>query len=428
MLDPSLALATLPLLAFAGVGAPLLAGTLERGLGRRRVALRSALGAELAEAVAGTRDLLAFGRARDKVGEISALGRKLAREERRAALAGGLREGLQELSAGLAAWVVLFLAIPLVEGGVIGAVFIALAAMTASASFEAVRPLGEALQSLDRSRAAGERVFEMADSEPVVGEPADPLPAPAGRAVEFDRVTISYEGDGLPALREVSLSLAAGQKVAVVGPSGSGKTTLANLLLRFWDPSSGEVRLDGEDLRHYAQEDVRAAFSVAAQDAHLFDVSLRENLLIARPDASDGELWSALKTAQLGEFVGGLPRGLDTRVGELGSRLSGGEHRRLAVARALLKEAPFLVLDEPTADLDAATERRLMGAVLDLADDEGRGLVLITHRLVGLERMDGILVLEAGRLVERGTHGELMRTNGTYRRMVGVQDQMLAER
>ena len=427
-LDPSLALATLPFLVFAGVGAPLLAGTLERGLGRRRAGLRSALGAELAEAVAGRRDLLAFGRAGDRARGISDLGRKLAREERRSAFAGGLREGLQELSAGLATWVVLLLAVRLVEGGGIGAVFLALAAMTASASFEAVRPLGEAIQSLGRSRAAGERVFEIADSEPTVGDPAGPLPTPTGRAFEFDRVTFSYEGDGSPAISDVSFSLTAGQKVAVVGPSGSGKTTLANLLLRFWDPSSGSVRLDGEDLRDYAQQDARAAVAVAAQDAHLFDTSLRDNLLLARPDASDGELWSALETARLGGFVGGLPLGLDTRVGELGSRLSGGEHRRLAVARALLKEAPFLVLDEPTADLDATTERRLMETVLDLADDEGRGLVLITHRLVGLERMDGILVLEAGRLVERGTHGELMRKNGAYRRMVGVQDGMLVGR
>jgi ATP-binding cassette, subfamily C, bacterial CydCD len=427
-LDPSLALATLPFLAFAGLGAPLLAGLVERGLGRRRAGLRSSLGAELAEAVAGMRDLLAFGRAGDRGKEISGLGRMLARVEQRAALAGGLREGLHELSAGLATWAVLVLAVPLVAAGRVDGVFLALVALTALASFEAVRPLGEALQSLGRSTAAGERLFEVADSEPAVEDPDRPLPAPNGRSFGFDRVSLRYEEGDAPALTDVSLFLAAGEKVAVVGPSGSGKTTLAGLLLRFWDPSSGAVLLDGEDLRLYAQEDLRAALSVAAQDAHLFDASLRDNLLLAKPGASDGELWSALKAAQLGGFVGGLPGDLDARVGELGSRLSGGERRRLAVARALLRESPFLVLDEPTSDLDAGTEQRLMGAVHHHVGARGCGLLLITHRLVGMERLDRILVLEEGRLVEQGGHGELMQRDGLYRRMVDVQDRMLAGR
>ena len=186
--------------------------------------------------------------------------------------------------------------------------------------------------------------------------------------------------------------------------------------------------LDGENLRSYAQDAVRATLSVAAQDAHIFDASLRDNLLLARPGALDGELWSALKAAQLGDFVGNLARDLDTRVGDLGSRLSGGERRRLSVARALLGDGPFLVLDEPTADLDPETERRLMDAVHGHVGGRGRGLLLVTHRLVGMEKMDKILVLEEGRLVGRGTHGELMQSGGLYRRMVEIQDRMLADR
>ena len=402
--------------------------TLERGLGRRQVRLRSALGTELVEAVGGIRDLLAFGRVEDRQRRISEIGRKLGREGRRASLASGLREGLHDLSAGLAMWVVLFLAVPLVEQGEVGAVYLALLAMVTLAGFEAVRPLGETSQVLGRSLAAGERLFEISDTGPAVTEPTEPLAAPAGRALGLTRVTFRYEEAEPAVLEDVSFRLDRGKKVAVVGPSGSGKSTLVDLLLRFWDPSSGAVRLDGEDLRRYRGDDIRAVSAVAAQNAHLFDATVRENLLLARPDAGDGELWVTLDKAQLDAFVRGLPHQLDTPVGEFGTRLSGGEQRRLVVARAFLKEAPFLVLDEPTADLDTETERRLVEAVHEHADAGNRGLLLITHRLVGMDRMDRILVLAGRRIVERGTHETLMLAGGAYRRMVEAQDRMLAGR
>ncbi len=400
--DPRLALVTLALLGFAGLGVPLLVGILERGLGRRQVRLRSVLGAELAEVMGGIRDLVAFGRTEDRRREIFEIGRELGRAQRRTAFATGLREGLHDLSAGLATWAALFLAVPLVEAGGVGGVYLALLAIVTLASFEAVRPLGEAHQALGRSTAAGERLFEVSDAGPAVTEPAEPLAAPAGRSLEFENVAFRYEADEPPVLEDVSLRLAPGEKVAVVGPSGSGKSTLVDLSLRFWDPSAGTVRLDGEDLREYAQEDARACYAVAAQDAHLFDATVRENLLLADPGAGDDELWPALEKAQLDGFVKNLPHGLDTSIGEFGTRISGGERRRLIVARAFLKNAPFLILDEPTADLDAGTERRMMEAVHDHVDAGGRGLLLITHRLVGLDRMDEVLVLGKSRIVERG--------------------------
>ena len=427
-LDPTLALTSLLCLMFAGLGVPLLAGAIERGIGRRQVRLRSALRAGLVEGIGGMRDLLAFGRAGERLRDISGIGLKLARVQRRTALAAGLREGLHDLSAGLALWTVLFLAVPYVEDGRISGVYLAFVAMATLASFEAVRPLGEAFQALGRTTAAGQRLFEISDSEPAVLDVPEPIPAPEGNVVEFDRASFRYEGDGAPALEDVSFALTAGGKIAVVGPSGSGKSTLVRLLLRFWDPTSGTVRLDGEDLRLFAQGDARSMFSVAAQDAHVFDASLRENLLLGDSRATERELLSAMEKAQLLRFVENLPYGLETRAGEQGSRLSGGERRRLTVARALLKDAPFLVLDEPTADLDAQTERRIMEAVHDHVEAGGHGLLLITHRLAGLERMDEILVLDGGRIVERGTHGELMDFDGAYRRMVGIQDRMLADR
>jgi ATP-binding cassette subfamily C protein CydC len=301
-------------------------------------------------------------------------------------------------------------------------VYLALLALLTLSSFEAILPLGEAFQSLGGSVAAGERLFEIADEEPGITDPQEPLSAPEGREVVMDHLSFRYAPDETPVLSDISFRLGAGEKIAVVGPSGSGKSTLASLLLRFHDPTEGRVMLDGADLRHYAQEESRAVFAVAEQEGHLFSGSVRENLLLAGPESGDAELAVALRRARLS-----LPDGLDAQVGEGGSRLSGGERRRLVVARALVREAresPVLVLDEPTAGLDTATERRLLDAVHEAA--RGRSLLLITHRLVGLERMDEIIVLDGGRVVERGTHDELLAAGGMYRRMVEVQNRMIA--
>jgi ABC-type multidrug transport system fused ATPase/permease subunit len=218
----------------------------------------------------------------------------------------------------------------------------------------------------------------------------------------------------------VSFSVPRGAHVALVGPSGSGKSTLLRLALRFWDVSSGAVRLDGHDVRSVALDDLRAAYALVTQDTYLFDETLRHNLLLARPAASDDELMDALEAAQLGAFVRDMPVGLGTRVGEHGVRLSGGERQRLAIARALLQDAPLLLLDEVTAHLDPAAERGVLQA-LDVAM-QGRTVLLVTHRLVGMERMDEIMVLDEGRIVERGTHGRLRAAGGLYRRLLDVQD------
>lgn len=428
LFDASLALVAFAFLSFAGIGTPLLVGVLERGLGQRQVRLKGVMGAELAEAIGGIRDLLAFGRLEDRLQRILEVGARLGQAQRRAAFATGLREGLHDLSAGLAMWAVLFLAVPLVQGDGVWSVYLALLAIVTLASFEAVKPLGEAYQALGRSTAAGERLFEISDTKPTVADPPATLPAPVGRELEFENVDFRYEEDEPPVLKDVSFRLGSGERIAVVGPSGIGKSTLVDLLLRFWDPSSGTVRLDGNDLREYAQTDVREVFAVATQNAHLFDATVRENLLLAAPDARDDELWIALKKAQLDGFASSLPQGLDTRIGEFGTRLSGGERRRLVVARAFLKNAPFLVLDEPTADLDVGTEQRLMESAHAHVSEGGRGLLLITHRFLGLDLMDEILVMGEGHIAERGTHETLMSKNGVYRRMVETQNRLLANR
>jgi ABC-type transport system involved in cytochrome bd biosynthesis fused ATPase/permease subunit len=246
---------------------------------------------------------------------------------------------------------------------------------------------------------------------------------PQSQALQVDRVSFAYRAEDGLVLDQISLDVAAGSWVAVVGPSGSGKSTLAHLILRFWDPTSGEIRIGGHNIRDYALDDLRSMVGVVAQDTHIFADTLRHNLLLARPDAGKGEIAQALERAQLAELVEGLPRGLDTWVGEQGLRLSGGERQRLAIARTLLKNAPILLLDETTANLDPITEQALLAAIHELM--RGRTVLTISHRLIGMERMAEIVVLDHGRIVERGTHDHLVAAQGLYRQMLDVQNQML---
>ena len=421
--DPALAITVLVFLAAAGVGAPLLVWALSRGLGRRQLELRSELYSRIVEGTQGVQDLLAFGREEEQGRQIEVLNSKLARIERRQALISGLHDSSGDLLTNLAMLVTLVLAIPLVAGGEVHGIYLAFLALVALGVFEAATPLGAAFQTIGRTTAAGERLFEVSDSEPTIRNPKSPLPVPEDFTLRFDNVSFRY-GEGDPfSLEDVSFALEPGRKVAVVGPSGSGKSTLANLILRFRDPQGGEIRLGGRSLSEYAQEDVRRLVSVVPQSTHVFNDTLRNNLLLADPEANDEALGLALERARICSFIERLPDGLDTHVGEHGSRLSGGERRRLAVARALLKDAPLLVLDEPTANLDTVTELEVLASVWEVVRD--RAALLVTHRLVGMEEMHEILVMDGGRIVERGAHEQLLAAGGLYCRMLETQRELL---
>jgi len=206
-----------------------------------------------------------------------------------------------------------------------------------------------------------------------------------------------------------------GSLLTVVGPSGAGKSTLANALLRFWDYEAGQVRLGGHDLQDIPGEDVRRVIGVVSQATHLFNASIRTNLLLARPDATEEDLEAAARRAQVHDFIAALPQGYDTPIGEGGLKLSGGERQRLAVARALLKDAPVLILDEPAANLDSATEAAMWDALEPLI--ARRTVLLITHHLGGVAARGQIVVMDRGRIVERGDHASLLAQGGLYRRL-----------
>jgi thiol reductant ABC exporter CydC subunit len=420
---PPLAFAALGFLLAAGIGVPLLVRRLVRGLGRKQLELRGELNARIVDCVQGAQDLLAFGGARDHERAIATLNRRLGRLQGRMAFITGLQDAVGDLLMNLAMLSVLVLAIPLVSGGEVRGVYLAFLVLVVLGSFEAVQPLGTAFQFLGRSVGAGERLFEIVDAEPEVKDPATPLPVPRDHKLELDGVGFRYRDGDRFALEGVSLVLELGKRIAIVGPSGAGKSTLAGLVLRFWDPTEGKISIGGRDVRGYAQDDVRALIGVVPQDTHVFNDTLRANLLLARPEATDEDLRYVLARAQLDELVERLPRGLGSPLGEQGLKLSGGERQRLSVARALLKNTPLLVLDEPTANLDPATEREVLDAVYRSMQD--RATLVITHRLVRMEQMDEILVLEKGRIVERGTHAELEARHGTYRRMIDIQRELL---
>ena len=389
---PAAALVLAAGLVVAGIAVPAVATALAARASRRQADARGTLGAELVETLAGSEELSVYGRHDERLERLRAADSSLVRIARRAAAADGTGDGLRLLVTGLTVAGVLTAAVNAHAAGSLDRVLIALLALAALAAFEAVQPLPEALRQLQVTVAAGDRLLQLVEQEPAVEDPAEPVPLPHGPfAVALEDVAVRYAPGERLALDALSLRLEPGRRVALLGRSGSGKTTVANLLLRFVDPESGRVTLAGRDLRDYRLEDVRRAIAVSGQDAHLFSTTIRANLRLARPDATDAELETALRSARILDWVRSLPDGLDTNVGEQGRELSGGQRQRITLARALLTDAQVLVLDEPTAHLDPPTAQRLVGDVFAAAGE--RCVLLITHRPEGLDLVDELVVL-----------------------------------
>ena len=282
--------------------------------------------------------------------------------------------------------------------------------------------LSELWTELQRAAGATERLVELLNTTDSVRDPAEPcpLPAPVRGAIRFETVTFSYASRlEAPALHEVSLSIAPGETVALVGPSGAGKSTLIQLLLRFYDPQSGRIMLDGVNLADMARSDFRRALSLVPQDPVIFAASARENIRFGRPDASNEDVEAAARAAAAHDFILALPEGYDTYVGERGVMLSGGQRQRIAIARAILRDAPVLLLDEATSALDAQSERAVQDAVDRLARD--RTTLIIAHRLATVKKADRIIVMDKGRIVADGAHDALVAEGGLYARLARLQ-------
>jgi thiol reductant ABC exporter CydC subunit len=394
-----------------------LTGRLARRSESRQAPVRAELTAAVVDLLQGAPELAAYGALGTHSRHTAEIDARLTRIDSDAARTAGVGQGFATLLSGLAMWGALLVGIAAVHSGALDGVLLAVIALVPLAAFELVTDLPAATQALQRVRRSAARTLEVIDAPAPIPEPIDPVPVPRSmRPTLTVRDLRTRHGDDGPwVLDGLDLDLAAGRSVALVGRSGAGKSTLADVLLRFLPYQGGSVRLDGAPISDLCGDDYRRVVGLVSQDAYVFDTTIEENLRIARRDATPAELRRALERARLVEWTDGLPAGLGTRVGAQGEQISGGQRQRLALARALLADFPVLVVDEPGEHLDSEMADALLADLLDTTAE--RAVLVITHRLAGLEAVDEVVVLEGGRAFERGTHAELLAIGGRYAQM-----------
>lgn len=424
-----LALTFVAAYATAAVVIPIAVIRLGAATGVRLVSARSDLAMAVADGIEGMADLIVFGRDDYQMSRVDELSRASSVLREVTARIEALGTAGITFATHATVWLVLVLAIPMVGEGRFTGVGLSVICLVVVAAFEAVQPLPAAARGMSEQLEAADRIFAILEAKPAVDDPFESsvdVPSRAGGAIELRGVCFSYPGSAAPALSEIDLEIGDGRRVAVVGPSGSGKTTLVNLLLRFWDPTGGEIRFAGMPLGALSQRMLREIIGVLPQRTDLFTGTIRDNFLLAAPSADQRDLDRAAAAADLLDTIRVLPDGWETWIGEHGMQLSGGQRRRLALARLVLRDPLVAVLDEPTSGLDPITEGRVMSSVLELF--RGHTTIVITHRLVSMDRFDEIVVLDRGRIVERGKHAELMAESGLYRQLHDAHRLELAAR
>lgn len=381
-----------------------------KGTGEALTTLRAQYRQQLTAWLIGHAELTIFNAADRYRETLDATESEWQEAQRRQAGLTALSQGVMMLISGMAVVLMLWMAAGGVGGNTQPGALIALFVFCALAAFEALAPVTGAFQHLGQVIASARRVTDLTEQQPDVVFTDGATTAPTQTAVTFNNVSFRYSRQAQPALNQVSLTLNAGERVALLGRTGCGKSTLLQLLTRAWDPQSGEITLAGRPLTQYSEEALRASMSVVPQRVHLFSATLRDNLLLAAPQASDAKLADTLRQVGLDKLL--EESGLNSWLGEGGRQLSGGELRRLAIARALLHDAPMMLLDEPTEGLDAETEQQIL-ALLDKVT-ANKTVLMITHRLRGLADFNQIVVMDNGQIIESGNHDELMAKQGRY--------------
>lgn len=433
--DLNLAWVYLGFYALSGAIATALARLSGRALARNEVGQRAELSAALVENLRGLEYLLVYPGGAERLQRIHSLNRALEQSQLRLGLLTSMQAALNQFLAYFGSWLGLCLAIPLVAAQRLDGVFLAVVLMAILTSFEGLHPIPLAMQHMEGDAQSAARLFEVVSDAPPPPPAQSLLPPPTSFSYLVSDLSFHYPPE--PAaqaqkakpplvLQGVSFTLPHGGRIALVGPSGAGKSTLLYLMLGLWEVQEGSILLNGKPIQEYSPEALRQAVGVVSQHTYIFGASIRENLLIAHPQASEREIIEAAQLARLHGFILSLPQGYDTWVGEEGLRLSGGERQRLALARALLKNPALLIFDEPTANLDPLVERQVMHTIVETM--KGRTVLMATHRLVGMEHMDQIIVLDKGKVVALGSHEELLsQHDGLYRRMWELQQGILFE-
>jgi ATP-binding cassette subfamily C protein CydCD len=399
---------------------------ISRKSSEQTIHIRSNLHIQLVDGIQGIADLLAYGRADERLNQISIQGKEYGHAQKHLSLITGIGAGLSTLLTNLTLWIILFLCIPQVTNGNLAGPMLASLSLLTLASFEAVIPLPLAAQAWNSSREAAKRLFEVVDTEPEIKEQKSVSSnqlSVKNYQLQITDLSFTYPSQSTPALQHLTFNLQPATSIAIVGASGAGKSTIANLILRFWDYEMGEICLGEENVKALNQDEVRERCGYVSQNTYFFNTSIYENLRFAKKKVAKAEIESACQAAQIHDFISSLPKGYDTMIGEQGLRLSGGERQRLAIARALIKDAPILILDEPTANLDPLTEREVLKTLFAVMKQKTS--LLITHRLIGLENMNEILVMNHGQIVERGTHQELIERDSLYHHLLNLQNRIL---
>lgn len=415
-----------PVLALVAGAAWLVAGAVvprwravrSAALARDLRAGRGDLAQHVSDTVQGAREILAFDAAARRLRELDARGDATGRAVRGAAAAGGARSAASSVLVPVTLLALTWVGAGLVADGATSWSALVVTLAVVLGAFPAVLAVEGLSSDLDQAFASARRVLEVADAAPATADPPAPrsLPGEGPFGVTFEGVTFTYPGSATPALADADLTIPAETTTAFVGASGAGKSTVTSLLLRAWDPDAGTVRLGGVDVRDLTLAELRRSVALVPQRPYLFNDTLEANLRLARPDATRAELDAACARAHLTDVVAGLPDGYATRIGEQGARLSGGQRQRVAIARAFLQDAPVIVLDEATSQLDATTQGLVQAAVTELA--RGRTVIQVAHRLETVRGAEQIVVLDQGRVVERGTHAELAAAGGAYARLL----------
>ncbi len=399
----------------AGIGVPLLTTWLSRGLSvgvMNHKTVQQILALDLFQ---GIGELQVYGKLPEHLAQMRSAEKSKLLLQRKNALIEGMHDSLTGMLMNGAVIAILWALIPAVSSGGMNGISLAIITLAVIASFEPFLPLPATVKHLEADKHAGERLFEILDAKPETEAPAIPLHFPSNHDIRVEHLSFTYPGSLSKTLDSISFSLPVGQHIALVGPSGAGKSTITSLFMRFWNSTEGQITLGGLNINLFDPEEVRRNISLVSQRTYLFAETIRENLLLAKPNASDEELKNALSAAGLSQFTSKL----DEWTGQHGMKLSGGERQRIAIARILLQNAPIVILDEATANLDGVTEREVTETLKTIS--AGKTLITITHRLKGMEQYDRILVLEKGKIVEQGVHRELMAGNGLYRRMWELQ-------